>query len=45
MAAADRSCMGCAMREPSGERRWRCSLDRDMQVNGRMHCERWTDGK
>jgi len=44
----ERNCMNCVNREAvvncqSGRRHYRCSLDREMRVNRRMHCEEWAD--
>lgn len=39
--------MNCANREAvldmAGRRFYRCSLDREMRVNRRMHCQEWSD--
>lgn len=46
-AAFGKNCLSCTRCETvfdtrTGKEWHRCSLDRDMRVNRRMHCDEWT---
>lgn len=46
-AASGKNCLSCTRCETvfdtrTGKEWHRCSLDRDMRVNRRMHCDEWT---